>query len=287
MQGLWVLLYVKLITGTFNMIDKLKCDEFLETEYLIREWSYSSLSAFEECPLSWYNTYINKRRSPNYFAYRGSSVHECMEDYYKFVMGGGDISIDVARDTLVKKWKQKMKSCPPADVHNFTKKEAKIIDSFAYWTPLENVSAVERELKWEMGGFNFVGYVDVEVRGEILVKDPRGFKTVNGLHIFDYKGDLNIAKHIRQQRLYAVAYEALGERVDSMNIISYANRYEYVSDLNEAQGGLMKKTKNWALKQLREIKVALETGEFPMKEKKDFHCSFLCSHHLCKIHNNK
>lgn len=240
-------------------------DKYLEEKWDDTIWSFSRINQFHQCPYTWYKTYIEGVKSENYFAYRGSAVHDAMEDYYKYVLGGGKPLDDrTVRYILLDKFLRKMVACKLPTVFNFRNGEDKIINSLMNYKPRTDIIHVERELRFEIGQYKFRGFLDYET------------SKMHG----DYKSTWSADKYLRQQYLYMYAKEVNeGVRPEGFEITEYNNNMNVkVIDYDE---GVMKHTLKWANGSIQAIRLALENKAIT-KSPDNFFCNNLCGVDDCE-----
>lgn len=239
-------------------ISKVKCEEFLANWDNI-VWSASRVKEFTNCPLTWYLTYVEGIRGENYYAYTGTLVHSIFEDYYN---KGRDLGLDLetVRGVMVKKFKRGQKLNPhPVSFRNAASGDAKIIESLSSFKPIPTITHVERELIFEIRSYKFRAFLDFE-EGEY--------------YLGDYKSKWS-PDYMNQQYIYMMAKMYNLDRVIGFKCVEYKKmmnvldfKYEHIE---------MKETEFWVMETIKTIKKALETQDFPVKEKKgDWFCKNLC-----------
>ena len=245
------------------------------------EWSASRVSSFISCPYNFYGTYILKLSSDNYFAYRGSMIHDIMEEYYKY-MQGLRISLVTMRKLLTRKFEYLMDKCPHEAVSYYTDKNGKVgkramnhknlSESLASWTPMSNVQYVEREIKFPVHGYNFRAFLDFERGYDRL--EPTGLKEPITWH-GDYKSSWDPKKYEFQQYLYMYGKELVdGKRPVGFEVIEYKNNFKPVAMKYDKT--TIKFVTSKAKDAIDDIKKALETECFPKNPKDKFFCQNLC-----------
>jgi len=245
------------------------------------EWSASRVSSFMTCPYNFYGTYILKLSSDNYFAYRGSMVHEIMEEYYSY-MQGLDIPLETMRWLLIKKFDYLMDKCPHEAVSFYVDKKGKvgkmamnhnkIIESLKNWTPMSSVQYVEREIKFPVHGYNFRAFLDFERGYDKLM--PNGKHEPITWH-GDYKSVWDVKKYKFQQYLYMYGKELVDDkRPVGFEVIEYKNNFKPV--VMKYDKTTIKFVTSKAKDTIEDIKKALETDCFPKQPKDKFFCMNLC-----------
>jgi hypothetical protein len=244
-------------------------------------WSASRVSSFKDCPYNFYNSYILKNTSDNYFAYRGSAVHQIMEDYYNDIHQY-KIPLQSLREHLVGTFEQMMENCPHEAVMYYTDKKGEVGKkamnhnniswSFMSWKPLRHMRYIEREVFFKVHEYNFRAFLDFEREYERL--NPSGVsETVTT--IGDYKSSWSKDKYTLQQYLYMYGKaEADGKKPAGTEIIEYKNGFKSVKlEYDEA---IIRGVKGEVNSIIEDVKKALETDCFPKVPKDKFFCMNLC-----------
>ena len=176
------------------------------------EWSYSRLSSFDHCKYEFYLNYIIANddeylEESNFYAEVGSYVHEILAKIFNRELTPDEASqyyVDNYNDNVFYKAKQS----------TMNKTFEACADYFATvdfgWLNDYEILGVEMENKFQIGKYNFVGYIDLLLRdkrdGKIVVVDhksaPYPFK-VNGGVKSNYQSNFNSYK--RQMYLYSYA----------------------------------------------------------------------------------
>lgn len=167
-------------------------------------WSYSSVKAFEQCPYSFYLHYIQgEKERGNCFQMVGSFVHSILERCYK-----GELYEFEVADEFEAHYSENVTERFP--FYNTAKSYYET--SLEYLRTFEiddsyNIVDVEKEIHCEIGGYKFVGYID------LLLRD----KADGRLIIVDHKSKSAFKKDEKEQyllQLYLYSkriYEEYGE----------------------------------------------------------------------------
>lgn len=246
------------------MINKKKCDKFLEEEWDNTEWSYSRVSSFTQCPFSWYETYILGNRSSNFYAYVGTSYHEVMEDYYNFLLSGGSIDMDVVKDTLKEKLKRKFNNNPFRNRYAESQYR-KLIDSIDQFKTYDGITHVERLIKWNIDDYKFRGFIDLDA----------------GEHHYDWKSKWDESKYGNQQNLYLFAKEQVdGIKTKGFKIPQYKNKLA-VKSVRRSQSNIDNAI-SWVRETIPVIKKSIQTYNFKKNPENKFFCTTLCGARNCE-----
>lgn len=228
-------------------------------------WSFSSLSAYEQCPLSWKLKYIDKEDGlGNGWSTVGSFVHELLEK-----VNLGEISPAEAFFSFNDDYPSVEFNISPTYGE---KLKSGLFDFFSSLKkPSYEVLAVEREFFVNVEGESIRGFVDLELRSE---KD-------GAMYMVDYKisspfeGE-KLAKKLRQMYLYSIGFKSVyGQYPDYL-------MFHFVKDQKwtrvKFDPSMIESVKGWALNTIRQIR---RESEFNAKPDY-FFCNNLCDYrHIC------
>ena len=136
-----------------------------------KQWSFSSIKMFEQCPYSFYLRYVeDKREQPNAFAQSGSLVHSILQRYFD-----GELYAFELADVFEAEYDTAVTERFPF----FNMYKAYYDKSLAYLQTFDGIDGevlgVEQELTAEIGGYRFIGYADLILRNK------------NGIVVYDHK----------------------------------------------------------------------------------------------------
>lgn len=246
-------------------------------------WSYSRLSAFEQCRYAFYLKYILEDEQTylqegNYFAELGSFMHEILERVFK-----GEMEMADACDYFVSHYDDYVlySTKPSIMDKSFEACAAYLQEEDLSWLEAYEILGVELEVAFSIAGYQFKGYIDLLLRhketGNIVVLDhksaayPFSEKT-NELLKAHEKSFLSYEK---QMYLYSCAvYQLYGKfpkwiawnhfKAQKCAVIPFdADRYA--------------EAVQWFVKTIHDIE-----NETEFKETMDY---FYC-HHLCEFRNS-
>lgn len=248
------------------------------------EWSYSRLASFDDCPYGWLLKYIKRVNRddpgpPHFFATYGTFMHEILEKY---------LSGEMKREELVPYFLDNYDECvvgetPSEKVRSgFFQKALSYLENIEF--PFDDVIDTEKEVRFVLGGYRFVGYIDVLAR--------KG----KGLHIIDHKShglrprsgrryqteyDKELDRYLRQQYLYAIPIkEETGNYPKTISFNCYRHD-RFITEKFDPEA--LHNTKMWALGKIEEIKQERDWEAKP----DDFRCKYICdvAHHCehCKL----
>lgn len=242
-------------------IDKKLCEQYLEETFDDVKWSFSRINSFN-CPYSWYETYLLKKRKSNFHAEVGTAYHEIMEDFYTFKIAGGDIPLDEIKLTLHKKLSSKLlkNPCRNEVFPNMRKSiESKLLASLAHFEVFEDVTAVERYIEFEVAGVKFCGYIDLDA----------------GEYTYDWKSRWS-HKYEHQQNLYLYGKEQIdGIVTKGYRIPQYKEGLE-IARFPRKQHNIDNAIK-WVGHGVERVRLALEAADFPKNPNDSGFCKILCN----------
>lgn len=173
-------------------------------------WSFSKLSSFKSCPMSFYLQYVcnpdNDSEVPNFFAQYGSCAHKILEEYFK-----GDLPVFCLADEWKSRYPEEVVCPPPPFPAGFGDKSyqlgLKYFENFNGFGDEWEVVAVEKKFRIKIGDYDVRGIVDVVLRnkdtGEYWIIDHKS-KSKSSM-----RKDLSTYRH--QLYLYALwCYEEYG-----------------------------------------------------------------------------
>lgn len=165
-------------------------------------FSYSSVTAYENCPRMFRFTYLDgdKVRQPNAFSDFGSFCHSLLEQYYK-----GEADLFSLPSLYREGYAENVTSPFPGSrgttmADNYYRAGEKYFDFFEDpWSNCE-VLAVEQKFSRMIGGFPFVGIIDLILRdkesGEIYIVDHKSKSK--------FKSEKEVKEYLRQLYLYSL-----------------------------------------------------------------------------------
>ena len=167
-------------------------------------WSFSSVKMFEQCPYSFYLHYIeDKYELPNAFAQSGGYVHELLAKAYS----GELLEFELADEFEEHYSEHITQRFPYYNIaKSFYETSLDYLSTFEIDSNYE-VIGVEKEIKCEIKGYEFIGYID------LLLRD----KTDGKLIIVDHKSKSAFKagekkEYLKQLYLYSYAiYKEYGE----------------------------------------------------------------------------
>ena len=238
-------------------------------------FSYSRLSSFYNCKHEWYLHYIEGRQGlDNFFSQFGSYMHKILEKYEK-----GELDFFDLVDYYTEHFSEEIYfDAPPnnyVDIKDsYYKKGLDYLENIDLVLEKYNVLGIEKKVEFELGGFPFVGFID------LLLED----KETKEITILDHKSasikflkNGNVAKgdkeHVEdfKRQLYLYSIPVLEEygRVNFLEWNLFKDRNHYRIPWN---GTEFESAKEWALST-----IDLQKSERDWEPKQDlFYCKYLC-----------
>lgn len=193
-------------------------------------WSYSRLTSFENCPYGWAQQYIECQPTEgNFYSDYGKLVHECHEKYEK-----GEIDFFDVQQYFEDHWSTDVvHEAPPNKYVDIGQKYYD--DAIDYFMNMEalpsdlTVAGVEKEIRFEIAGKPFVGYIDLllkdEADGTYIIRDHKS-------HNFSFlkngelnkKGKSELEDFKRQLYLYSIPLIEAGETVKELQWNVFRNQ---------------------------------------------------------------
>lgn len=143
-------------------------------------WSYSRIGSYKQCPYSFYLMYIEKEKKPesNFYAEVGSFVHKILEMIFK-----GELELDDAPEYFRKNWTKNVKTKLTEKTrmdNTYLACATYLADVDFEWLNDYEVLGIEKKIRTKIGGYPFVGYIDLLLRekatGKIIVLDHKSAK---------------------------------------------------------------------------------------------------------------
>lgn len=140
------------------------------------EWSFSTLHQYEQCPYSFYNKKISKSEinEGNFYSDIGGFVHEINADIFNQKLrldDAIDYFIDNYENNVVYETKQStMEKKYNQGIDYLAALDLSTLDGY-------KILGVEKEVHFKIGGYNFVGFIDLLLRnkktGDIILVDHK------------------------------------------------------------------------------------------------------------------
>lgn len=237
-------------------------------------WSFSRISSYEQCPYQYYLQYIEKRESiDNFYASFGSLIHKLLEELLNH-----EITYEEAVNYYMEYHPYEIcDDAPSSIIDSYFEKGLDYLAevSFDWMFDEFDILGVEKEVKFEVNGEPFIGYIDLLLKnkesGDLVIVDHKSSK-----YPFSKTGKLLKACADQQQHyenqmfLYAKAiHDELGVYPVQLTWNYFKAKAWYSIPFTEA--GLEKALK-WATEKISEIS---KDDEFQNREDY-FYCNNLC-----------
>lgn len=119
-------------------------------------WSYSRLTAFEDCPYRWFLKYICKEtEKPQFYSSYGSLMHRIIEQYYR-----GKLQKDKMLTEFLLRFSKEVQGERPSEqiVQKYITSGVEYLKNFKAF-PFETVD-VEKRIGFSVQGVPFIGVID-------------------------------------------------------------------------------------------------------------------------------
>lgn len=171
-------------------------------------WSYSRISSFNSCPYKFFLTYIKPcSQQPLFFSGYGSFIHELLADYYS----GKKSREDVVNEYLTEFRTRIIGRAPDKKIFtNYFHQGLSHLKGLV--KPKNRILAVEDKVSFQVGGYPFIGYIDLLLQdpenGDITILDHKSRslkqRSTRGRYT---KSDEELDRYLRQLYLYAIPIE--------------------------------------------------------------------------------
>lgn len=216
-------------------------------------WSFSRLTAYTRCPYKFYLIYLEKEeRESKFHAEYGKYIHEILERYFK-----KDLSEQGCLDYYISNFEYEI----TAYIKESTR-EKLFMAGIDYFSTLEwddsdlDILKVEGEVRFNIGKFKFIGYIDVLLRnkrnGDIILRDHKSGESPIGKRGWVLKNkEEEYRDHKRQLYLYSIAvFNEYGYYPKYLEWNYPRNKTKHRIEFNEVE---LNDAKDWALKTLGNI----------------------------------
>lgn len=230
------------------------------------QWSYSRLTAFEECRYKFLLKYLmGETDDTNFYAEYGTLIHHILAELYQGKIRANDCySLFLEQFPLIEARgiKSEIKAKYYDDARNYL---------LTVTLPTEKIIGVEEKVEFNINGIPLIGYID------LLTEDE------NGLIITDHKTHIlrcnknkktayneEFERYLRQLYLYSVAVEQMyGKRPYKLRFNCFRNRTQPEEILSEEK---QKQIIEWVTTLVEEITNCENWYSSP----EWFRCKYLC-----------
>lgn len=234
------------------------------------QWSFSRLSAFDDCPYRFYLTYIDKApKKDRFFSDYGSFVHSIIEKYLR-----GELKREDLVTYYILNFREQVKTKAPTQ-QVFKNYFEQGIDYFMEIpSPKTTPIGVEKDIEFFLNGKKFVGFIDVVSKDEdeinIVDHKSRNLKP-RGKSKKPTLTDKELDKYLRQLYIYSIPIkEEFGVYPKNLIFNCFRTRKLIVEPFSEET---LETVKNWATSLIETIRE--ESDWEPNID--DFKCKNICS----------
>lgn len=246
-------------------------------------YSYSRLSAFENCPLQFKLSYIDRVEvewEDTVEAFMGSRVHETLENLYRELMLSKHSSLDDLLGFYRDKWDREWNDNIKIVREEYTQEnyrdtgETCIGTYYNRYDPFNQTITIdlEKRLMIDLDGYKFMGFID------------RLAKKEDGCYeIHDYKASQHLPskeqfENDRQLTLYQIGVQQLWDDVENIDLVWHYLIHDQEIRINRTPDDL-EKAKQQLIQTIQQIETAQEEDDFPPKE--GALCSWCAYHEYC------
>lgn len=240
-------------------------------------WSYSRLSCFQDCPYQWFLKYIyGSNETTSFFAQYGTFIHNILGMYYSGELKQEDLSMYYLLNFHSNVERGKIK------LQTFQKY---FEDGLSYFREAEitrdNVLAVEKEFRFDVCGYPFLGYADLikKDNGLILVDHKSKVLAPYSMRAKKTQKDYELDSYLRQLYLYSIAIkQSYGVYPRELQINCFREKRIIIEPFDARKAD---EAANWAIDSINNI-----LHEEKWKPKINmFKCNYLCSvNEECEYH---
>ena len=173
-------------------------------------WSFSRLNSFYNCPYEWKLRYIDCNKSENgFFGEYGSLIHKILEKYEK-----GELSLFELNDYYEEHFSENVPHNAPPNKYvdikqSYYEKGLDYFNNIDLDLDKYEVLGVEKEVRFQIAGKDFVGYIDLLLKeketGKIIILDHKSasIKILKNGKVSKSDQE-HVREFIRQLCLYAI-----------------------------------------------------------------------------------
>lgn len=232
-------------------------------------WSYSRINAFQECRYSWFLKYIKEVPSKSlFFSDYGKFMHKILEMYFTGLLKKEELS-----EYYISNFFSNVSGTPPSmEIFN-SQFEAGLDYLYFFNFPIKDISAVEKEVNFDIGGYEFLGFIDIIAENGSIILDhkSRNLKPRSGKKK-PLKSDLELDEYLKQLYLYSIpAKEMYGKYPDKLMFNCFKIDTIICEDFDENK---LEESKQWILSEIDKI-----TNNDDWKP----HLSFFKCNYLCDV----
>lgn len=231
-------------------------------------WSYSRITAYEDCPYRFYLKYIKKTRGVrHFFSDYGSFMHLIIQKYLT-----GELKKEELVGYYLANFRQNVIGKAPSQsiFANYFQQGLEYLKNIA---PInEKIIGVEKEVVFDLNGKDFVGYIDKvsENNGLIITDNKSRTLKPRSKRKKPTKTDKELDNYLRQLYIYSIPIEKeYNELPKKLKFNCFRAQTEITEEFNI---DTYEQTKKWAIDTIKTI-----TNEEKWKPNIDwFRCKYLC-----------
>ena len=247
-------------------------------------WSFSRLNSFYNCPYEWKLRYIDCNKSENgFFGEYGSLIHKILEKYEK-----GELSLFELNDYYEEHFSESVPHDAPPNKYvdikqSYYEKGLDYFNNIDLDLDKYEVLGVEKEVRFQITGKDFVGYIDLLLKeketGKIIILDHKSasIKTLKNGKVSKSDQE-HVREFIRQLCLYAIPIIEEYGHVDEL-------WWNLFKDRNWLKMPFKKEDYDEAIQWAKDTLALIENErEWLPNNSSSYYCSYLCGqrNHACE-----
>ena len=247
-------------------------------------WSFSRLNSFYNCPYEWKLRYIDCNKSENgFFGEYGSLIHKILEKYEK-----GELSLFELNDYYEEHFSESVPHDAPPNKYvdikqSYYEKGLDYFNNIDLDLDKYEVLGVEKEVRFQIAGKDFVGYIDLLLKeketGKIIILDHKSasIKTLKNGKVSKSDQE-HVREFIRQLCLYAIPIIEEYGHVDEL-------WWNLFKDRNWLKMPFKKEDYDEAIQWAKDTLALIENErEWLPNNSSSYYCSYLCGqrNHACE-----
>ena len=256
-------------------------------------WSFSRLNSFYNCPYEWKLRYIDCNKSENgFFGEYGSLIHKILEKYEK-----GELSLFELNDYYEEHFSENVPHDAPPNKYvdikqSYYEKGLDYFNNIDLDLDKYEVLGVEKEVRFQIAGKDFVGYIDLLLKeketGKIIILDHKSasIKILKNGKVSKSDQE-HVREFIRQLCLYAIPIIEEYGHVDEL-------WWNLFKDKNWLKMPFNKEDYDEAIQWAEDTLKLIETEkEWLPNNSSSYYCNYLCGqrNNACeykiKLYSNK
>ena len=247
-------------------------------------WSFSRLNSFYNCPYEWKLRYIDCNKSENgFFGEYGSLIHKILEKYEK-----GELSLFELNDYYEEHFSENVPHDAPPNKYvdikqSYYEKGLDYFNNIDLDLDKYEVLGVEKEVRFQIAGKDFVGYIDLLLKeketGKIIILDHKSasIKILKNGKVSKSDQE-HVREFIRQLCLYAIPVIEEYGHVDEL-------WWNLFKDRNWLKMPFKKEDYDEAIQWAKDTLALIENErEWLPNNSSSYYCSYLCGqrNHACE-----